>query len=98
MKRDRRQVLESVIEFIGVSCNEVDLALAVEEGSFERMRQNEEMYGAQSYSGTRGERGYFTRNGTVDGWKTELPASVRGRIEREFAATMQRVGYRPDST
>jgi Sulfotransferase domain len=97
MKRDRGRVLDDVIKFIGYPCDAEDMALAVKEGSFENMRKNEETYGAEPYSGTKGERGYFVRNGKVDGWKKELPAALTGRIEREFAATMRRVGYMPES-
>jgi hypothetical protein len=93
MKRDRHQVLEEVIEFVGIACNEKDIALAVEEGSFENMRKNEETYGAEPYSGTRGERGYFVRNGKVDGWREEMTPAIAQRIETEFSEAMKRVGY-----
>ena len=93
MKRDRRRVLEDVIKFIGFACDDEDIALAVEQGSFENMRKNEETYGAEPYSGTKGERGYFVRNGKVDGWKKELPPDLAARIEREFSATMRLAGY-----
>jgi len=93
MKRDRRQVLEEVIEFVGIACNEKEIALAVEEGSFENMRKNEQIYGAEPYSGTKGERGYYMRNGKIDGWKQELTPELAKRIEREFADTMRKVGY-----
>jgi len=93
MKHDRRRVLEDVIKFIGFACDDEDIALAVEQGSFENMRKNEETYGAEPYSHTKGERGYFVRNGKVDGWKKELPDNLVARIEREFSATMRRAGY-----
>ena len=80
---------EDVIKFIGFACDDEDIALAVEQGSFENMRKNEETYGAEPYSGTKGERGYFVRNGKVDGWKKELPASsgrpYRARVLRDDA-------------
>ena len=93
MKHDRRQVLEDIIKFIGFSRDDEDVALAVEQGSFENMRANEETYGAEPYSGTKGERGYFVRNGKVDGWKKELSAGLAARIEREFSVTMRLAGY-----
>ena len=93
MKRDRRRVLEDVIKFVGFVCDDKEIALAVEQGSFENMRKNEETYGAEPYSGTKGEKGYFVRNGKVDGWKKELPSDLAARIEREFSAAMRLVGY-----
>lgn len=93
MKRDRRRVLKEVLEFVGIACDETDVALAVEQGSFENMRKNEETYGAEPYSGTRGERGYYVRTGKVDGWKQELTPDLGKRIENEFAEVMKKVGY-----
>ena len=93
MQRDRRRVLEDVIKFIGFACDDEDIALAVEQGSFENMRKNEETHGAEPYSGTKGEKGYFVRNGKADGWKKELPPVLAARIEREFSATMRLAGY-----
>ena len=93
MQRDRRQVLEDVIKFIGFACDDEDIALAVEQGSFENMRKNEETYGAEPYSGTKGEKGYFVRNGKADGWKKELTPDLAALIEREFSATMRLAGY-----
>ena len=88
---------EDVIKFIGFACDDDDIALAVEQGSFENMRKNEETYGAEPYSGTKGEKGYFVRNGKADGWKKELPPGLAARIEREFSATMRLAGYASDA-
>lgn len=93
MVADRRRVLESVIEFVGLACDEKDITLAVERGSFTNMRKEEEMYGAEPYSGTRGETGYYVRRGKVDGWKTELSQDLVKRIENEFSQAMKKVGY-----
>jgi len=93
MIRDRRQVLSEVIDFVGISCEEADIALAVERSSFENMRKEEETYGAEPYSGDKGERGYFVRRGKVDGWKEEMTEDLAKRIETEFADAMQTVGY-----
>jgi hypothetical protein len=95
LKGDRRAVLEDVLNFIGFPRDEQDIAFAVDQGSFENMRKNEETFGAEPYSGTKGENGYYVRNGETDGWKKELPAGLTARIEREFASTMQLVGYLP---
>jgi Sulfotransferase domain len=93
MIQDRRRVLEDVIEFVGLVYDEKDITLAVERGSFNNMRKEEETYGAEPYSGTRGERGYYVRRGKVDGWKTELSQDLVKRIENEFSQAMKKVGY-----
>jgi len=95
MKQDRRGVLVEAIAFAGITCDEKDIALAVERSSFDNMRKDEEMHGAEPYSGTKGERGYYVRRGTVDGWKEELSPGLAARVEREFSETMRLVGYLP---
>ena len=93
MKKDRRKVLEDVIKFVGITCNENDIDVAVERGSFDSMRKEEETYGAEPYSGTKGEGGYYVRQGKTDGWKDEISRDIVKRIEREFCETMKKVGY-----
>jgi Sulfotransferase domain len=95
MKKDRRKVLQEVVQFLGVSCTGHDIAQAVERGSFESMRKEEETYGAEPYSGTKGEGGFFMRRGKVDSWKEELSAKAKTRIEKSFGETMRKVGYLP---
>jgi hypothetical protein len=88
-------VLEEVIEFTGIACDEKEITLAVERSSFDNMRKDEQTHGAEPYSGTKGERGYFVRSGKMDGWKEELPAHLAARVEGEFSEVMRRVGYLP---
>jgi Sulfotransferase domain len=95
MKRDRRAVLQEVVRFTGISCTEQDIAQAVERSSFEHMRKEEETYGAEPYSGTKGEGGFFMRRGKVDSWKEELSAYAKKRIETEFGETMRKLEYLP---
>jgi hypothetical protein len=95
MKKDRRKVLEEVVQFLGIPCSGQDIAQAVERSSFENMRKEEETYGAEPYSGTKGEGGFFMRRGKIDSWKEELSAQARTRIETEFGVTMRKVGYLP---
>ncbi len=95
MKKDRRKVLQEVVQFLGVSSTEQDITQAVERSSFENMRKEEEMYGAEPYSGTKGEGGFFMRRGKVDSWKEELSTQARKQIETEFGETMRKVGYLP---
>jgi Sulfotransferase domain len=93
MKKDRRKVLEGVAVFAGIACVEQDIAQAVNRSSFENMRKEEETYGAEPYSGTKGEGGFFMRRGKVDSWKEELSPEAKTRIEDKFGETMRRVGY-----
>jgi Sulfotransferase domain len=93
MIEDREEVLRDIMKFIGLVCDEKDIALAVERGSFENMRKEEELYGAEPYSGTKGERGYYVRRGKVDGWKDEISPELVKRIETEFSEAMKKVGY-----
>ena len=90
---NRRKVLQEVIEFAGIKCTDKEIAQAVERGSFENMRKNEDIYGAESYFGSKGERGYFVRRGEVDGWKEEMAQDLAKRIESEFSEDMKKVGY-----
>jgi hypothetical protein len=93
MKKDRRRVLEEVIQFADIKCDKKDMEMAVELSSFENMRKSEQTYGAEPYSGTKGERGYFVRRGKIDGWKEELTPELVRRIETEFGEAMKVTGY-----
>jgi Sulfotransferase domain len=95
MKRDRGKVLQEMIQFLGIFGTEQEIAQAVERSTFENMRKEEETYGAEPYSGTKGEGGFFMRRGKVDGWKEELSSQARTRIETEFGEAMKKVGYLP---
>src|SRR5262249_31775954 len=91
--KDRRAVLRQAIEFIGLPCDETAFNEAIDRGSFENMRGEEQLYGAEPYSGTKGERGYYTRRGKSDGWKEEIGPSVLSKIEAQFATAMNVAGY-----
>ncbi len=95
LRNDRRKVLEAVLQFLEFACPEQEVAQAVERSSFANMRKEEELHGAEPYSGTKGERGFFVRRGKVDGWKDELSPAAIQRIETEFAPVMQELGYYP---
>jgi hypothetical protein len=57
------------------------------------MRTEEETFGAEPYSGTKGERGFFVRKGKIDGWKEELSTDLAKKIEDTFMTAMKKVGY-----
>jgi hypothetical protein len=90
---DRLRVLEAVVEFVGIPCDEEHLSLAVERGSFEAMRSNEEEYGAEAYPDEIGRRGRFMRRGKVDGWPQEMDESLARVLNNEFGAAMKAHGY-----
>ena len=79
--------------FIGLAHDESLLQLAVERGDFSRMRKDEQKFGAESYPGEKGERGFFVRKGRVDSWKEEMPAEVVAKIESTFYPVMKKLGY-----
>jgi Sulfotransferase domain len=98
------------IRFIGLACNDDDIERAVELGSFENMR-NEEQHGAEPYLvdvrnetqreptyGVTGERDYSMRRGQVDSWRDEMSTGQLARIEHEFARAMAAAGYLPAVT
>ena len=93
LKQDRRAVLEDVLGFMEFECEPAEIDRAVERGSFDSMRNEEKTHGAEPYSGTKGEGGFFVRKGKVDGWKDEMPAEIEERIVAEFSDVMKTVGY-----
>jgi len=93
LKGDCLGALRKLGEFIGIDHDESLLQLAVERGDFSRMRKDEQRYGAESYAGEKGERGFFVRKGKVDSWKEEMPAEVVEKIETAFYPVMKKLGY-----
>jgi hypothetical protein len=93
MQEDRHAVLKSVLQFVGIACQEEEIMNAVARGSFDSMRKEEETFGAEPYSGTRGERGFFVRKGKRDGWKEELLPELAMKIEEEFSLAMKKLEY-----
>jgi hypothetical protein len=93
LKGDCLGALRKLGEFIGLDHDEGLLQLAVERGDFSRMRKDEQTFGAESYAGEKGERGFFVRKGKVDSWKEEMPAAVVEKIETRFHPVMKKLGY-----
>lgn len=101
LHQDRRAVLEEVARFCQIPSPEQAIAVAVERGSFGAMRAEEAQWGAQAYlldggeayRKSPGERGWFFREGRIDGWQEELPASTRRAIEDAFGPVMEALGY-----
>ena len=93
LKNDCHAELEKLSRFLGLAHNEDAIALAVERGDFSQMRNEEKQFGAESYAGEKGQRGFFVRKGKVDSWKEEMPPEVIGNIEQAFYPTMKKTGY-----
>ena len=93
LKHDCRAVLEQLADFIGLDCDADVLEFAVERGDFGNMRKEEKQYGAESYPGEKGEKGFFVRKGKIDSWKEEMPAEAIEKIERTFNSAMKQLGY-----
>jgi hypothetical protein len=82
-----------VASFVGIACDDDDIAEVAERGSFEKMRSLEDAHGAESYPGALGERAKFVRRGEADAWKDELKPATAARIEETFAPAMRAAGY-----
>jgi len=103
LHQDRRAVLGKVATFCRIASPVHSIAVAAERGSFGAMRSEEEEWGAQAYllDGSEayrkrpGQGDWFFRQGRIDGWKDELPASARRAIESEFGPVMEALGYSP---
>ena len=76
-----------------LAADEVLVAETVRRGNFKSMRQEEKTYGAESYAGEKGAKGFFVRKGKVDSWREELPVDDVAKIERAFEAEMREFGY-----
>jgi hypothetical protein len=93
LKRDCRTTLEKLADFVGFERDEEILQVAVERGDFSNMRKEEKTYGAESYPGEKGEKGFFVRKGTIDSWKEEMPTEAIEKIEKAFHPVMKQLGY-----
>lgn len=93
LKSDPRSMLEKLQAFLGLERDPDAVSLAVERGHFDSMRNEEKQYGAESYRGEKGKKGFFVRKGKVDAWKEEMPAEVIEKIEKAFYPVMKKMGY-----
>lgn len=93
LKEDCYAVLDRINKFVNLECDENTLKMAVERGGFSNMRKDEEQYGAESFPGEKGQKGFFVRKGKVDSWKEEMPAEAVDKIEQTFSTVMEKMGY-----
>ena len=90
---DRLSELTRVCEFAGVSPVRSVMERAVELGDFGNMRRLESKHGAEAYRERSKGVGRFVRQGTVVGWRSEMPETIAREIESTFAAAMTIAGY-----
>lgn len=93
LKNDCERTLQQLSNFLGLDYETDLLELAVERGDFSRMRKDEKKFGAESFPGEKGKRGFFVRKGKIDSWKEEMPAEVIEKIEQTFYPVMKKMGY-----
>lgn len=93
LKIDCKGALQQLSDFLGLDYDANLLELAVERGNFSSMRKDEKKFGAESYPGEKGKRGFFVRKGKVDSWKEEMPPEAIEKIEQTFYSTMKKMGY-----
>jgi len=93
LQKDCRKELLEIVRFMDLKCAPIDIDNAVDRGSFKNMRRDEQLHGAEPYSGDKGEKGFFVRRGKVDGWEDELTPELARQIESAFRLPMQKLGY-----
>ncbi len=93
LKHDCHSVLHQLSSFIGLDLDADLIDIAVERNSFSRMREDEKKFGAESFPGEKGARGFFVRKGKIDSWKEEMSVEVVEKIEKKFHPVMKKMGY-----
>jgi hypothetical protein len=94
MVADAARELAKIVTFLGISANPEQIARAVERSSASRMRKLEETQTDQCEL-TKGSRKdlSFVRAASSGGWRSELPASMVGRIEAAWGPLIRHLGY-----
>lgn len=85
------QILEHVLDFIGISYDPTTIHKAVLASRFDKMKQLEEKFGVDGANGSTDER--FIRRGKVGAWGDELDEECLEILERKYGPVMKRVGY-----
>lgn len=92
MKTDPLATIGAALEFAGCPAQRDDLSRAIRLSSFERLQSQEAERGFREAS--RGRK--FFRKGQSGGWREELTRQQVARIEKDHAAMMVRLGYKPN--
>lgn len=92
MLADPRAVLERSALFLGWTVSAAELDGAVATTRFSVLQAQEQAHGFHENVRTSDR---FFRRGVAGGWRDTLSTAQAGRIERDHAATMARLGYLP---
>jgi hypothetical protein len=96
LHRDPRSVLAEIATFSGLPAPADAMASALERGSFQAMSRDEERHGVEpQHPPDPPSRGWFFRQGQIDGWKIELSPPSLKVIENAFRPAMTALGYQP---
>ncbi len=90
LKSDAVAALAPIFEAIGLECTETELAAAIEQARFDRLRESEQNVGFRETS--RKTEAFF-RRGASGGWRDELTANQVAAIEADHAERMLELGY-----
>lgn len=95
MLESPEEELAKVAKFLGIDASQERVVRAVQLSSADTMRQLEKRQ-AENWALTRNTRRDkpFIRGATAGRWRTELPPSSVGVIERAWGPTMERLGYK----
>ncbi len=93
MHTQKIKTLKKVAEFVGIEYDQGMIENALEKSTFNNMRKEEVQFGAEPYSGDKGEKGFYVRKGKIDGWKDELPKRSAEKIQNELSKMMSHFGY-----
>lgn len=93
MQTDPLATIGAALEFAGRPVSKDDLARAIELASFERLQSQETQSGFREAPEGR----KFFRKGQSGSWREELTQQQVAKIEKDHAAMMDRLGYKPYS-
>ena len=91
MHEKTADVLGEVLDFSGLRFSDEQIAQAVEDSRFEKMRGAEEKFGVQGVAGDSNER--FVRKGKKGSWRDEMSEEEVRILEEKYGETMRQVGY-----
>lgn len=93
LKRDQKGTLAKMLDFAGLDYDTDLMDYIIQRTVFSNMRKEEETYGAESFPGEKGSKGYFVRKGKIDSWKEEMPSETVRNIEKKFRSAMEKLDY-----
>jgi hypothetical protein len=94
MQAGAAEALGALLAGLGIAVEPARLERAAQWSAFERVQAQEAESGFQEAPVKLG-TGRFFRSGRSGGWREELSADLRARIERDHAVMMRRFGYLP---